>query len=216
MMNAATDRTRPYRSQLRERQAAETRHRVIQAAVALFSRQGYPATTFPQIAQQAGVSVETAQKHGPKAALLRHAVELAAFGVESESDLFATDVGKALLATTSVAEFATVIGDVIFGINAPSAGLWMTVVGASQGDEELRAFQTEMLASVRVQVEQVLRMADQRGWVRGDVPFDDLVEAVCVLTSVDTYVRFVQLDGKSVGAYKSFVARALRDTVLAT
>ena len=58
-------------------------------------------------------------------------------------------------------------------------------------------------------------MADERGWLRGDVPFDELVETFCVLTSVETYVRFVQLDGKSVDAYKAFVARALRDTVFA-
>ena len=215
MMNAASDRARPYRSQLRERQAAETRHRVVEAALALFSRQGYPGTTFGQIAKEAGVSVETAQKHGPKSELLRHAVELAAFGVEGETDVFATDAGKAMLGTRSGEEFATVIGELMVGINAPSAGVWMTVAGAAQGDEELADFQARMLASVRAQIEQVLRVIDERGWLRGDVEFDELVEAVCIVTSVEAYVRFVQLDGKPVDAYKAFVARALRDTVLA-
>ena len=214
-MNAAKDRARPYRSQLRERQAAETRHRVIEAAVALFSRQGFPATTVAQIAKQAGVSVETVQKHGPKSELLRHAVELAAFGVEGETDIFATDAGRAILGARSSDEFATVLGRLVVGINAPAAGVWMTVVGVAHGDAESRQFQAQMLASIRLQVEQVLRVVEERGWLRGDVPFDELVEAACILTSVETYVRFVQLDGKPVDAYEAFVARAFRDTVLA-
>ncbi|HEX5857320.1 MAG TPA: TetR/AcrR family transcriptional regulator [Microbacterium sp.] len=215
MMNTADDRPRPYRSELRERQAAETRRRVIQAAVELFSRQGFPGTTVAQIAKHAGVSVETVQKHGPKSELLRHAVELAAFGVEGETDVRATDAGRAMLGARSSGEFATVLGRMVVGINAPAAGVWMTVVGVAHGDAESREFQTQMLASIRLQVEQVLRVVDERGWLRGDVPFDDLVEAVCILTSVETYVRFVQLDGKPVEAYEAFVARAIKDTVLA-
>src|SRR4051812_47765660 len=154
-MSEIDDRPRPYRSELRLRQAAETRRRVIEAAADLFGQQGYRATTFAQIANGAGVSVETVQKYGPKSALLRHAVELAAFGVEGETDISATDVGKAMLQTRDRDEFAAVVGDAVLEINAASAGLWMTVVGAAQGDPELTEFQAQMLASVRGQIEQV-------------------------------------------------------------
>ena len=47
------------------------------------------------------------------------------------------------------------------------------------------------------------------------MPFDDLVEAFCIITCVETYVRFVQLDGKSDDEYKAFVTRTVRETVLA-
>lgn len=53
------------------------------------------------------------------------------------------------------------------------------------------------------------------GWLRQDVPVDDLVEAFCVITSVDTYVRFVERDGRSPEQYSAFVARTIRDTILA-
>ena len=39
---------------------------------------------------------------------------------------------------------------------------------------------------------------------RVDAPFDDLVEAFCVVTCVETDVRVVQLDGRLVEAYKAF------------
>ena len=92
-----SDSPRPYRSTLREQRAAATRLRVVRAAVELFSHQGYAATTFAQLARAAGVSVETVRKHGPKSALLRAALELASFGVEGETDFFATDLGRATL-----------------------------------------------------------------------------------------------------------------------
>jgi AcrR family transcriptional regulator len=205
---------RPYRSDLRQRQAAETRLRVVKAAVALFGRQGYRATTFSQLAEESGVSIKTVQEHGPKSALLRAAVELTAFGIEGESDFFATELGQAMLQVRDPSELATMTGEAMLAINAPAAGLWMTVVGASQGDEELSGLHTEMLALVRRQVEHVLTYFDDRGWLRRDVSFDDLVEAFCVITCVENYVRFVQYDGKSPEEYKAFVVRTVRETIL--
>jgi len=213
-MGEVTGAVRPYRSDLRQRQAAQTRVRVVEAAVTLFGRQGYSATTFAQLAEEAGVSVKTVQEHGPKSALLQAAMELSSFGVEGETDFFATDLGQTFLQRRDPSELATMTGEAMLAINAPSAGLWMTVVGASHGDEELSRFQAKMLSQIRAQVEHVLRYVDGRGWLRSDVPFDDLVEAFCVITCVETYVRFVQHDGKSPDEYKSFVARTVRETIL--
>lgn len=50
---------RPYASQLRREQAALTRARILDAAAALFTEQGYPATTVRAIADHAGVAVDT-------------------------------------------------------------------------------------------------------------------------------------------------------------
>jgi AcrR family transcriptional regulator len=206
--------SRPYRSELRRQQAAETRRRVVAAALELFSVQGYQATTFAQLAKQAGVSVETIQKHGPKSELLQAAVELASFGVEGETDFFATDLGRSMQEVRDPDEHAGFVAEMVLAINAPSAGLWMAVVGAAQGDPELAEFRAHMLALVRGQIERVSRFVADRGWLRSDVPFDDLVEAMCVITSVETYVRFVIVDGKSTEAYKEFVRRTVRETIL--
>ena len=209
-----TESTRPYRSELRQRQAAETRLRVVGAAAELFSRQGYQATTFAQLASEAGVSVETVQRHGPKSALLQAALELVSFGVEGETDLFDTDLGKAMLRARDTAELATLIGNAMLAINAPSAGLWVAVASAAQADDELRGYYADMLALLRRQVEHAFRVFAGHGWLRADVPFDDLVEAFCVITSFETYVRFVRLDGKPDDAYTAFVARTVRETIL--
>src|SRR5215208_6195711 len=50
---------RTYRSPLRERQAEETRQRVLDAALTMFSTSGYGAMTMAAIAREAGVAPET-------------------------------------------------------------------------------------------------------------------------------------------------------------
>jgi AcrR family transcriptional regulator len=61
---------RPYESSLRRAQAQTTRTYVLDAAAALFVREGYPRTTTKAIATKAGTSVETVYARGSKAALL--------------------------------------------------------------------------------------------------------------------------------------------------
>lgn len=214
-MQVRAEQSRPYRSALRQRQAEETRQRVVQAALMLFGSRGYRATTYADVAAEAGVSVKTVQEHGPKAALLQAAVELASFGVEGEEDFFATDLGRSMVAVQDPDEFAVRLGAVMLAVNAPSAGVWMTFAGAAHGDRELTRVRARMLELIRSQVEHVLRWVDNRGWLRRDVPFDDLVGAVCIITCVETYVRFVDQDGRSPDRYRSFVARTVRETVLA-
>jgi AcrR family transcriptional regulator len=213
-MPGADSRARPYRSELRQRQAAETRRRVVESAVEVFSEHGYHGATFTQIAKRAGVSVETVQKHGPKTALLWAAVEVASFGVEGEIDFFDTQRGRAMLDLDDPEAFAAYLGETMLAINEPVAGVWTAVTAAAHGDREVRSNLAERLASIRRQVENVLRMIGERGWVRPDVPFDDLVEALCVITSVESYVRYVRMDGKSPEEYKAFVARTVHDTIL--
>jgi hypothetical protein len=104
---------------------------------------------------------------------------------------------------------------VMLAVNAPCAGVWMTFASAANGDRDLTRVRARMLGLIRGQVENVLRCCDDRGWLRRDVPFDDLVEAACIITSVETYVRFVEQDGRSPDQYRAFVARTVRETVFA-
>lgn len=212
---ATGGRTRGYRSELRQRQAAETRRRVVEAAIEEFGRRGYHAATLAQIARRAGVSTETAQKHGPKAALLWAAVAVASFGVEDRIEFLDTDRSRALLAADDPHAFAARLGELMLAINEPVAGVWTAATAAAHGDREVRDNLLDQLAFIRGQVAKVLGAVADRGWLRTDVAFDELVESAAVITSVEAYVRVVRLDGKSHEEYTTFVARAVRDLVLA-
>src|SRR5918997_3465516 len=71
---------RVYRSPLREEQARRTRAAVLDAAGRCFLERGYAATTMKDVADAAGVSVQTVFGQGSKAALLLGCVDRAVVG----------------------------------------------------------------------------------------------------------------------------------------
>src|SRR6478672_4353659 len=66
-------------------QARATRRRIVAAAAELFIENGYPATTLDQIADRAGVAVQTVYFHfGNKRTVLKEAVDVAAVGDDEQ------------------------------------------------------------------------------------------------------------------------------------
>ena len=64
MMHLANSTRREYRSELRSRQAAETRARILNAAVRVVA-DGFASVSVPAVAREAGVSVPTVYRHFP-------------------------------------------------------------------------------------------------------------------------------------------------------
>src|SRR6478672_10643677 len=188
--------TRKYSSALRQQQAEDTRSRILAASVRLFSTQGYARTTLAKIAAAAGVSAETVQGQGPKAALLIAAIEYAAFGVSGEENLFNLDVGRQLLAIDDREEAGAFIVDAVTDVHRRTAPLAPALFGG-----------------INQQIRRVLDGLRNRGWLRDDVSFDELVETVAVFASVETYLRMTARDGWSVDAYRAWCARMLAETV---
>src|SRR5260370_5645401 len=80
---------RHYDSSRRQEQSAETRRRIIAAARELFIRRGYGQATIAQIAETAGLAVETVYAtFRNKAALLRQVLFVDFPGDEDEAPLF--------------------------------------------------------------------------------------------------------------------------------
>ena len=62
MNHIVNEAARPYRSELRERQAATTRERILDATVRVLAK-GLADVTVPAVAREAGVSVPTVYRH---------------------------------------------------------------------------------------------------------------------------------------------------------
>ncbi|KAA6464476.1 TetR/AcrR family transcriptional regulator [Acidobacteria bacterium AB60] len=70
-----------YRSPLRERQAAETRRRIVEGARRLLESDGYTGMTIEAVAQRAGVSTQTVYAvFGSKTGILRELLNQTTFG----------------------------------------------------------------------------------------------------------------------------------------
>ena len=100
---------------MRQEQAEQTRSRVISAAGRLFAEHGYARTTLNKIADAAGVSAETVQGYGPKAALLIAAIEYAAVGVAGEENILNLEVGKRFVAIEDPVEALDYLVEVAVG-----------------------------------------------------------------------------------------------------
>jgi AcrR family transcriptional regulator len=82
------DTKQGYHSPLRARQAAETRHAIVNAAITLFRDRGWAATTLPMVAAEAGTAVDTIYSaFGSKSGLLMAAIDLAIAGDDDPTSM---------------------------------------------------------------------------------------------------------------------------------
>jgi AcrR family transcriptional regulator len=210
----SSEQTRRYRSELRRQQAEQTRQRIVAAAAELFAAEGYARTTLAKIAAAAGVSAETVQTHGPKAALMVAAIEYVAFGVSGEENILNLEVGRRFLDIDNRDDAIDYLVLKQTEVHERSASLSQALIGAAASDAELDRYLGELLASVTGQNRRMLTVLRDRGWLRDDVPFDELVATSAVLSGVDTFLRVTRRDGWSVPRYRSWLRRILAETIL--
>ena len=176
-------------------------------------RCGYARTTLAKIAAAAGVSAETVQGQGPKAALLIAAVEYAAFGVAGEENVFNLDVGRTTPGHREYEEAVDFLVAAADGYTQTDRATGPCAFRGRQRRSRAGAVSRGPVASINLQTRRILDSFRDRGWLRDDVPFDDLVETAAVLCSVETYLRITHRDGWSVDAYRAWCRRVLTETV---
>ncbi|WP_270365904.1 TetR/AcrR family transcriptional regulator [Microbacterium algeriense] len=151
---------RAYRSELRARQAQETRSRIVAAAARLFATQGYQATTIAAIAREAGVSAETVKTTAAKAELLIAAFEVTFSGSEAAETLADTDVAAGVIDLPDEV-FLDAVLETISTANARGHGLWTVLLGAALSDpvvdDALRRILEHRAADYRLLVSELLR-----------------------------------------------------------
>lgn len=204
---------RGYRSELRARQAEETRTRILVSASELFAADGYARTTLAKIAAASGVSAETVQGQGSKAALLIAALEYTVVGVSGEENVLNLELGHKLLAAASPPEAIELIVAEQTQAHQRSAGLGLALIGAANGDPELDCYLTGLLASVTEQHRRILEIYRDRGWLRDQMPFEELVETSAVFCSIETFIRITQRDGWSLDRYRNWLRLVMAEVV---
>jgi AcrR family transcriptional regulator len=173
----------------RNAQARATRRRIIDAAAQLFIADGYAATTLEQIAERAGVAVQTVYFHfGNKRTVLKEAVDVAAVGddepvallerpfyqqLDAEPDprrLIARWVQNGRDILGRIAPIMRVVRDAA-GIDPDMAAQWTT-------NEQQRATAFRVLAQ---------QLADRRALKPG-TSVDDATDIVIALLSIEVYL----------------------------
>ncbi len=205
--------TRHYRSDLRRQQAEQTRQRIVAAAAERFAAEGYPRTTLAKIASAAGVSTETVAAHGPKAALMVAAIEYVTFGVAGEENILNLETGRRFLEINDPGAALDFLVSNQVEWHERSADLAQALIGAAASDAELNGYLDELLTGITAQIRRMLTVARDRGWLRDDVPFGELVATFIVCSAADTFLRMTRRDGWSVPHYRSWLRRIAAETI---
>jgi hypothetical protein len=95
-----------------------------------------------------------------------------------------------------------------------SAGATQALYGAAAADRELDGYLGELIAGVGRQIRRLLEVCRERGWLRDDLPFDEVVETTAIIASIETYTRMVHRDGWSLDAYRAWFRRMLDEVVV--
>jgi len=201
--------TRPYHSPARQRQAEETRTRILAAARELFRSAGYAATTMEAIASSAQVSAKTVEAaFGSKRGVLAALVDpLASVGPPRhlvDQIRAAADPSDRLRLVAELTRHAYEASVPEFELMRSAAAIAPEIAAAARQVESRR----------RANQERLVGFLRDAGALRGDLDADQAVDIVWTLTSYDLYRALVIERNWPAIRYQDWLAATLAASVL--
>ena len=189
-----TRNVKPHRT--RAEQARATRRRIIAAAASQFVAHGYGATLLDQVAEQAGVAVQTVYFHfGNKRTLLKEALDLAAVGDDDPIPLMERPWVKEIQEETDPVRIIVLwlaTGRAILDRIAP---LMRVVRGATGTDPEVAAQWDANQAQTRKAHAFLVDLLAQRGALKPGLEPEQARDIAFVLGNAETYLQFADVCG---------------------
>jgi len=176
---AAIVKTRAYNSATRRLQLSATKAAILAAARDLMAERGYSATTIEQIADAAGVAVQTVYKHfGSKPAIVTAFIE------QARQDPRLAEQRKRLLATTDARQRVRLIAQRA-RLHA-EVGLHTAIaMSARVQDPELAKGLRRIAADVRRSHLEYARSLEQNGTLRHGVSIEEAADYIGLLGAPD-------------------------------
>lgn len=199
---------RAYRSELRARQAQETRSRIIAASARLFASLGYQATTIAAIAREAGVSAETVKTTASKAELLIAAFEVTFSGSEAAATLTDTEVAAGVLELADDLFLDAVLTQITTA-NARGHALWTVLLGAALSDPVVDTALRGILDRRRADYRLLVAELQRRGVAGELVEPDAVADALSFLLSPESYQQLVAQSGWTDDRYAAWLREAV-------
>jgi AcrR family transcriptional regulator len=206
---------RPYRSEVREQRAAQTRLAIRDSAAGLFVLRGYAGTNLRDVADRAGVAERTLYKAFPtKLELFRHVLGVAIGGDEGELHVHEREQVLTFLAERDPA--AVLAGTVALNVTLldRAAALIMVGVEAAGGDPELKAMSDAAAKATYDGYLSVARHLAGLGALRAGVTSKGAADVMYALASPFTH-QLLRRDRKwSSRRYRSWLLVTLTDQLM--
>ena len=213
-MSAAVKR--PYRSSLREAQAAATQLAIVTAASRLFVERGYVATSIEAIAEEAGVSRATVfTSVGGKPVLLKKAYDIALVG-DAEAVPLAERVGsRSIRAEPDVERYLERYAGLMTEIGGRLAAIYEAVRGAASADPEVRDVFERIQTERRIGAAHVIGDVMAKGRLRDGLDPETAADIMWVLNDPGLYFLLVHHRGWTPGRFRSWLAETMETQLLA-
>jgi AcrR family transcriptional regulator len=200
----------------RAERARATRRRIVAAAAAQFLAHGYGATLLDQVAEQAGVAVQTVYFHfGNKRTLLKEALDVAAVGDDEPVPLMERAWVKEIQEETDpvrIIERWLDTGRTILDRVAP---LMRVVRGATGTDPEVAAQWDTNQDQTRTAHAILAALLAERGALKPGLDVEQARDIAFVLGNVETYLQFTDVCGWTTDEWQHRTGKLLTAALLA-
>jgi AcrR family transcriptional regulator len=201
----------PYKSLVRERQAADTRRRIVEATRQLLQREGYAGMTVEAIAERAEVSAQSVYAiFKSKAGILRELLDQVAFGPNYENA-----VRRALSESDPVVRLR-LAAPIARGIHESQSATLDLLRGAGVVAPELARLDREKECQRYERQEGTIALLRDSGKLRAGLDYTTARDIFWTLTGRDLYRMLVHERGWSPEKYQDWLADTLVHLLVTT
>jgi AcrR family transcriptional regulator len=197
-------------------QARATRRRIVSVAAEHFVARGYGATVLDQVAEQAGVAVQTVYFHfGNKRTLLKHVMDVAAVGDDEPVPLLERPWVKQIQQEPEprrIIQLWLANGRQTLHRVAP---LMRVMRGATGADPELAAQWETNQVQTRTAYGWLAQLLADRGALRPGMDVELARDIAFTIANVETYLQFTDVCGWTPDQWQERIADILAAALLA-
>jgi AcrR family transcriptional regulator len=201
---------RPYDTTNRQRQAAETRRRIFEAAQELFTRDGYVTTTIAAIAEHAGVAVQTVYASAKsKRDILKGILDLSISGEDEQVPVQASSRWREIEAEPDPRTKLTKLARLHREICVREAPAFAIMADAAGSDPEIRTLMVDMADQRHQDHQRLAKNLRHTGHLRRGLSSRRAADIIGALANERTYLTLVHDRRWSGEAYDTWLADQL-------
>ena len=214
-MSRSIPAKRPYASERRKAQAAETRLHVLEAAQRLFTEHGYTGTTINTIALEAKVSQETVYAiFGSKRALLAELVGMSVLGNADSTPLLEQEGPQEVRRSKNQREQIRLFAAGIRQIMPRVGPVFQVMHTAASTEPEIATLLGQVLEQRLEGMRAFVRMVTSNGPLRKGVEAQSAAETVWALSSAEVHWLLTVDRGWSGDRYEKWLSGMLEAALL--
>jgi AcrR family transcriptional regulator len=200
----------------RQRQAADTHRRIVEAAAQLFQRDGYAATTIAAIAAEAGVAVQTIYASAKsKRDILQSVIDLTVRGADNcEMPIQASERWRKIKSEPDPLTKLRMFARLHREICEREVPVFRVMSDAAATDPEIKALLLESREKRYTDHKDFTRSLHRQSQIRRELSVRRASDVIWTLANETTYLDLVEKRGWTPAEYEHWLADQLIDTVL--